>query len=198
MKHKRTVIDATKTFLSWYVTCIPRFQEAAEQLRSHLELLLTEINQPFHIISTRAKSRESVCAKLLDKQYSQPRRRLTDRIGARVILYHARDVDRVAYHLRRNLIVRERDSIDKRRALGLREFGYRSYHLVCRLPDVQARKPEYRVLGSEWFEIQVRSLLEHVWAEIEHQVVYKSGAEFPDGFKRRFAALAGVLELRRA
>jgi len=45
------------------------------------------------------------------------------------------------------------------------------------------------------FEVQIRSLLEHAWAEIEHGVVYKSGAQLPPDLRRRFASLAGVLEL---
>jgi hypothetical protein len=50
-------------------------------------------------------------------------------------------------------------------------------------------------LRKRWFEIQVRSLLEHAWAEIEHEIVYKSGITQPDAVRRRFAALAGSLEL---
>jgi hypothetical protein len=45
-----------------------------------------------------------------------------------------------------------------------------------------------------WFEIQVRSILEHAWAEIEHDLVYKTGIEFPQEALRRFAGLAAQLE----
>lgn len=41
----------------------------------------------------------------------------------------------------------------------------------------------------------MRSILEHAWAEIEHEVVYKSKIQYPDSIKRSFAMLAGVLEL---
>jgi putative GTP pyrophosphokinase len=41
----------------------------------------------------------------------------------------------------------------------------------------------------------VRSILEHAWAEIEHEVVYKSGIEFPVLVKRRFARIAGAIEV---
>ncbi len=55
--------------------------------------------------------------------------------------------------------------------------------------------PVHEPLRERWFEIQIRSILEHAWAEIEHQIVYKSGVAYPKAVLRRFAALAGSLEL---
>jgi len=37
--------------------------------------------------------------------------------------------------------------------------------------------------------------MEHAWGEIEHEVVYKSGIEFPHETLRQFAAIAGALEI---
>jgi Region found in RelA / SpoT proteins len=79
--------------------------------------------------------------------------------------------------------------------LSLREFGYRSVHLIARLKPDQMRITGDDFLREHWFEIQVRSVLEHAWAEIEHEVVYKSGIRQPDTVLRRFAALAGSLEV---
>ena len=44
-------------------------------------------------------------------------------------------------------------------------------------------------------EIQVRTILQHAWAEIEHDIVYKSPGEIPFRVRRRFACLAGLLEI---
>ena len=54
---------------------------------------------------------------------------------------------------------------------------------------------EYESVKGVWFEIQIRSILEHSWAEIEHEIVYKSGIEYPIEVLRKFAALAGTLEI---
>jgi ppGpp synthetase/RelA/SpoT-type nucleotidyltranferase len=190
-----TAVRVAKEFLAWYGDSLPGLRDAASQLAAYLQRLLADNNIPVHVVSARAKDTGSVCAKLLTKQYARPRSRLTDRVGARIILYQASDVDRVAALLREHLTIREKDSTDKRTALGLREFGYRSYHLVGSLPPGTTGQPAFRALRGTVFEIQVRSLLEHAWAEIEHTTVYKSGADFPAELKRRFAALAGVLEL---
>jgi ppGpp synthetase/RelA/SpoT-type nucleotidyltranferase len=147
------------------------------------------------VVTARAKTLDSVRSKLLRKSYKRPRTQFTDRLGVRVIVYHAREVDAVAKLLRTRLQVRESDSLDKRLALGPREFGYRSYHIVGSLPSGVTAALQLRSLHKQIFEVQIRSLLEHVWAEIEHDVVYKSGANWPTLVRRRFASIAGVLEL---
>jgi hypothetical protein len=50
-------------------------------------------------------------------------------------------------------------------------------------------------VAGKWFEVQVRSILEHAWAEIDHEVRYKSGVDYPEDVRRRFAAIAGALEI---
>jgi hypothetical protein len=66
-------------------------------------------------------------------------------------------------------------------------FGYRSLHYVCRA--------EGGLPAEARFEIQVRTLLEHAWAEIEHDLGYKSPEAIPAAARRRLHRLAGLLEL---
>jgi hypothetical protein len=44
-------------------------------------------------------------------------------------------------------------------------------------------------------EIQIRSILQHAWAEIEHDLGYKSKYSIPFNLRRRFSRLSGLLEL---
>lgn len=71
----------------------------------------------------------------------------------------------------------------------------RSVHLIARLKESSTISASHQFLRRNWFEIQVRSILEHAWAEIEHEIVYKSGVVHEAAAIRRFAALAGALEL---
>jgi hypothetical protein len=66
---------------------------------------------------------------------------------------------------------------------------------VVRAKNPGSENLKFVAIKNLWFEIQVRSILEHAWAEIEHGVVYKPGIKFPKIVKRRFAALAGTLEI---
>jgi len=146
-------------------------------------------------VTARAKTIDSVRRKLRRKRYKQPAQRLTDLIGVRVITYYRDAVDPIVERLRQAFEINERDTTDKRRVLGLREFGYRSVHVIARLRPGQVISLDDRAIRRRWFEIQVRSIVEHAWAEIEHEIVYKSGVALPDAARRRFASLAGTLEL---
>jgi putative GTP pyrophosphokinase len=55
--------------------------------------------------------------------------------------------------------------------------------------------PEYAQFGGAIAEIQVRTVLQHAWAEIEHDIQYKSTSVIPVQIRRRFIALAGMLEI---
>lgn len=185
----------TEEFLDWFEAGADRNREAAIALERYIGGLLAEADVHAMMVTARAKTVESVRGKLLRKHYSRPKTQLMDRLGVRVILYHGNEVDPVAKLLRNRLQIHEKHSSDKRGALGLREFGYRSYHLVAALKGGGGRPSDAWLLEGQVFEVQIRSLLEHVWAEIEHDVVYKSGADWPKEIKRRFASLAGVIEL---
>jgi ppGpp synthetase/RelA/SpoT-type nucleotidyltranferase len=148
-----------------------------------------------HLVDTRVKGVDSLRRKLRQKRYSNFALEASDVIGVRVITYYDDGVDKVAEALKRELRIISIRSIDKRKRLSLREFGYRSIHLVACLKKTHLNAYKYCELPVKRFEIQIRSLLEHAWAEIEHEVIYKSGIAYPDNMKRRFASIAGTLEV---
>lgn len=120
---------------------------------------------------------------------------ITDVGGVRIITYYADDVDRVAELIEREFEVDKENSIDKRKTLGANVFGYLSLHYVISLDDRRAKLPEYENLGGLKIEVQIRSILQHSWAEMEHDMGYKSNIEVPDEIVRDFSRLAGLLEL---
>jgi len=103
-------------------------------------------------------------------------------------------VDRVTDLLKLEFEIDKANSEDKRTVLETSAFGYRSVHLIARLRGARLSSPEYTNLRGRWFEIQVRSVLEHAWAEIEHEVKYKPRVDYTVEITRRFARIAGVLE----
>lgn len=184
-----------KGFCRAYPSRWPTLKEAAAELEAFIVDALRDHNFDLHLISARAKSFASILGKIRRKGYRDPARRLTDQLGVRVITYYASDVDRVAAVLRARLEVDETQSVDKRMDLNIQEFGYRSVHLIGRLTESDAQRPNYSTLGRHLFEVQIRSILEHAWAEIEHETNYKAGIKFPDSYKRKFGAIAGALEI---
>ncbi|MBD5134794.1 MAG: GTP pyrophosphokinase [Lachnospiraceae bacterium] len=120
---------------------------------------------------------------------------ITDIGGVRIITYYADDVDRVAELIEREFKVDKENSIDKRKTLEPNVFGYLSLHYVICLDDRRAVLPEYENLGKLKIEVQIRSILQHSWAEMEHDMGYKSNIEVPSEIVRDFSRLAGLLEM---
>ncbi|MEM7176126.1 MAG: hypothetical protein AAF503_00350 [Pseudomonadota bacterium] len=182
-------------FLRSYEHQYDAFKAEADRAQELVEHIIGHRGGLLHTISARAKTPKSLRGKLRRKDYSKPASEITDLIGVRVITFYHDDVHSIAGRLRNQLEINEVDSIDKRVQLGLREFGYRSVQLIARPKAEDIVSRGFQLLNDHWFEIQVRSILEHAWAEIEHEVVYKSKVEYPEEIVRRFASLAGTIEL---
>src|SRR5206468_1543413 len=114
--------------------------------------------------------------------------------GARVVTFTLDQVDRIRGFVRDSFKVDEANSEDKQKLLRPSEFGYLSIHFV-----VQIVKPVFGIAVPEGIEdlkaeIQVRTLLQHAWAGIAHDILYKNEFEVPKGWSRQFNRLAAVLE----
>lgn len=182
-------------FLKEYASEQPSYAAAAEEAITFVKQAVAPLPIAIHVVLGRAKTVPSLRGKLRRKQYPNPRTALTDLIGLRIITYFAGDIDRIDAQLRRHLDVSESKCRDARKELDEDQFGYRSVHLIARLKPGQAKGVAVSHLQRRWFEIQVRSILDHAWSEIEHEVVYKAGIEFPAEVRRRFRAVAGSLEV---
>jgi hypothetical protein len=85
---------------------------------------------------------------------------------------------------------------DKFEVLNREErFGYQSVHYLVRLGDNRTTLREYRRFRGLIGEVQVRTILQHAWAEIEHDIEYKAAEALPPLLKRRFMIMAGMLEV---
>jgi putative GTP pyrophosphokinase len=77
---------------------------------------------------------------------------------------------------------------------SFREFGYESIHLLVELP-VDLRE-EARDFDCPAAEVQLRTILQEAWAEVEHELVYKAEfTPFDEPMKRKLAALNANLSL---
>lgn len=183
--------------IDWYERLSPELARRGEELTAALSGLISGHEPPpkVHSVRMRVKTPASLAAKLArpDKTY----RHLwdvTDLLGLRVITYFEDDVASIGHLIERHLEVDFQHSIDKRRARPgevAPRFGYRSLHYVCALPGFAASTSGI----APRFEIQIRTVLEHAWAEIEHDLGYKSRDALPATSRRRLQRLAGLLEL---
>lgn len=134
------------------------------------------------VASFAAKADRSVDGRRL---YSDPLTEITDQIGLRVITYVRDDVATVATLLADGMrLLDDRDMGLETASAG--RWGYASRHLLVAVEGEQ--QPA---------SIQIRTVLQHAWAEFEHDIRYKGSVPEDDApdLDRRFTLAAGLLEL---
>jgi putative GTP pyrophosphokinase len=190
-----------KDFHDEYARAVLLLSAFGRSLESLLGRLLAAEHVTVQRIDHRVKSEESAERKTArphhgaTKEGPRPLNTLTDLLGIRIITYFRNEVDDVARLIQREFTIDQDNSVGKRAAHEADRFGYLSLHYVAELGSGRIALPEYQKYDGIKFEIQIRSVLQHAWAEIEHDLGYKSEAAVPRAVRRRFARLAGVLEL---
>ena len=172
------------------------YQNFASEVEHQLKRILSEENISYNAITYRLKDEESLRGKIDHKsdKYSCLED-LTDIAGVRVITYYSDDVDKVADIVEKEFSVDRENSIDKREALEPDRFGYCSVHYVVEMSQERLKLRGYQSFAGLKCEIQIRSVLQHAWAEIEHDLGYKNPVALPTQIRRNFSRLAGLLEL---
>ena len=147
-----------------------------------------------HEIIGRVKTVESLEGKVKRKNYSNLAE-ITDLCGIRIITYFSDDVDKIAELISQEFEVDVENTIDKRKSEDPTKFGYVSLHYVVGLKEENTSPTLYGRFKNIKLEIQIRTVMQHAWAEIEHDLGYKSKEDIPDQYRRQFSRLAGLIEL---
>ncbi|MFI1570828.1 GTP pyrophosphokinase family protein [Streptomyces anulatus] len=179
-----------------YAASIQRLEMYGQVVCGLLKHLIAEAGIMVQSVEYRVKTWQSAQTKIEsapDKYTGYES--LTDLLGVRVITYFDDEVDLISELVEREFEVDEDNSVDKRALLDPDRFGYLSRHYILSLDPRRQSLIEYRKYAGLGFELQVRSLLQHAWAEIEHDLGYKSKSSLPVATRRQFYRLAGLLEL---
>ena len=126
-------------------------------------------------------------------KYPNPLSDITDLAGVRVITFFPKTAEAAGKVVRREFEVV--DFIDKAALLDDDRLGYMSAHFLVRLASQRLSLPEYSLYKDLVCELQIRTVLQHAWAEIEHDIQYKATSTIPSQIRKRFTALAGLLEI---
>lgn len=174
-----------EAILEEYRKAKPACEEAAEKVKSILKKFFKEAGLVVASVESRVKTEKSLEGKLeLKGSKYASLADITDILGVRVITFYRDDVDKVASAIDRIFKVDWENSVDKRKVHQIDSFGYMSLHYICSMDGFPYR-----------FEIQMRTVLQHAWANMDHDTGYKSGVEIPVEYMRRLSRLAGLLEL---
>jgi len=184
-------IDRT-SIVQKYKEGLVSYEKLGLNLTQVLELLLIESEIPFLSINYRIKKSDSFIGKIEKKLYVDPFQEIEDICGIRIICYYQSDIDKITNLIKKELLVLEDQN--KGEQLDFDKFGYRSRHFIVKIPQEWAQTPNYRNLENLKSELQVRTVLMHAWAEIEHKLAYKSETQIPKEFRRKLSRISAKLE----
>ena len=185
-----------------YQKCAALYADFAQVVYSIVRTCLDRQSIKVHSIEHRAKSLESFGDKAqlpADEdpnrpKYPDPLKQITDLAGVRIITYFLSTEPEVDEIVAGEFEVIEKS--DKGELLHQDErLGYNSIHYLVKLRATRCDLPEYARFRDLVAEIQLRTILQHAWAEIEHDIQYKSAVALPSEIRRRFMTLAGLLEM---
>ena len=190
------VEELVSGILDEYDNNCDHYRDFIQTTKTLINDLLLQHNVQFFFIQDRLKSINSLTNKLVRKEYKYEKLKdITDICGIRIITYFSDTVDSVASIIKKEFAIDEKHSVDKRALLAPDRFGYLSLQYVAKLSKSRLKLTEHQRFSDCQIEIQIQSLLQHTWAEIQHNLGYKSEISVPKQIQRRFSQLAGLLEL---
>lgn len=121
-----------------------------------------------------------------EPKYSDPLDEIQDQIGGRIITFYLDDVNRVEQQVVQYFkAVEQKDFIPESESA----FGYVGRHFILFVPsDVSAGYA--KELVPKFFELQIKTLFQHAWAEANHDLAYKPPVPMNTQQKRLIAFTA--------
>lgn len=177
------------------------YEKQLQEHKASLHLLVQEVRQILEqqgltpAIKFRIKSFEAYYDKLRKMNSSNNSRRvitINDFFGLRIVCPFLEDIETVSKLISSHYEILETER--KASQHSFREFGYDSVHLSIRFDPQQSG----RLLSGvrKVCEIQLRTILQDAWAEVEHELVYKSDISLPnESIRRKLASLNATLTL---
>ncbi len=162
---------------------------------------------PRPVLKSRIKSFASYYQKVLRQKSSEIYKKnslvcLTDMMGIRVVCLFLENIAEVERLISEKYNVREIEH--KGAEQSFREFGYESVHILIEIPDECL---DLSVLDADFLkshplpkelccEIQIRTILQDAWAEVEHELIYKTEfTPFDAPLRRKLASVNASLSL---
>lgn len=179
----------------WLTKTLPLHERLAAAASSLLESILRKNSVEYLGVTSRTKSLDGALEKIRRKQYARPKEQLTDLSGIRIVTFLETQAMQIAEIVKELFEVDHANSHDRSADLGEDKIGYRSTHFVCTLGKTREALPEYEGVGSLKFEIQIRTVLQHAWAELAHDRSFKFGQSLPTKIQRKLNLYSGLLEI---
>jgi ppGpp synthetase/RelA/SpoT-type nucleotidyltranferase len=174
------------------------YDRYAAVLKAALERACS-VHLPEAFVQARPKSVASFAEKCVRKaaRYPDAVNQMTDLCGGRIIVQTLDQVKAVRRFIKANFTIVEED--EKGADFADAEFGYRDVHYIIRLDPARCGAlgigaADQAAIGDRRAEIQVRTWVQHAWADILHDRLYKTKLKAPREFRRLAGLLAALME----
>lgn len=163
-----------------------------EQVQSSVDR--TQVS--LQIVSSRAKDVDSAVGKIARKNYTDPFTQMTDLVGVRFVVLISPQIDQIASIIESCEAWSSSLDRDSRQEIDAapENFSYQSKHYVVRCAADMPRAGLVIRRGLPC-EIQIRTIMQHAYAEITHDSIYKpSAGKIPPQARRFIASSMALIE----
>lgn len=181
----------TKKIIKKFEEKRPLYEEFCLSMDKMLRDLLDEKKykyQIFHRVKSTARLKEKIARKKGEGKKYKNLSDVGDLAGIRIVFYLESEKEKFLNDLQKELpnII----SIEKLE----KNNGYRAKHVVVRLDHKRTVLSEYKKFKNLRCEIQLLSIFNHVWAELEHDWLYKNMHGLKNKNPGRYEILKGQME----
>ena len=181
-------------FAAEYDQVQERLKRLCQQVKSQIEDLVRQegISLGFPI-QHRVKEWHSLQQKLSqNKLHIKKILDVQDLAGVRVIVLFQRDATRLGELLEKHFKLRRKYNTQER--LSSDQFGYNAMHYIIEVPDEWRKVPTFAGLEGLKTEVQIRTVAQHLWAELSQNFQYKREDSVPQSIQRSIHRVSALLE----
>jgi len=181
----------TEIILNEYRAKLSLYEEYCVAVCNLLESLLKKDKYKYQL-SYRIKNAQSLREKILRKNdASKIYRRLSDIediLGVRIVFYTETDrkrfISKLTKELKKQVSIKEMFKVS----------GYRSTHAIISFGNDRTLLSEYIKFKGLKCEVQMTLILNHAWAEVEHDILYKEAVHLHKLDKKQYKILIDRME----
>jgi putative GTP pyrophosphokinase len=170
-------------YKQWYLDNKSKYESLLNRVSGLTDILLRREKIKIYTIQSRVKDFDRFEAKFRNKKYHDPED-MIDFAGLRIVCYLLSDTELVSGMMQDNFEILKRED---------KTNGYKAIHLDSTLGQERTVLPDYEEFVGLKFEIQVATILQHAYAEIEHDRKYKRDDVLPGRFHDKFDLISSTL-----
>ncbi len=183
------------TLVEKYKDELKLYQEFGESLLVDLSSKVVN-NERLNVqqISGRLKDPTSLQNKVSSDSKYKELSDVTDLVGLRIIVTYRNEIPFIISQIKDAFEIDE-ENTNTNDPKSESEFGYSSYHVIISNAKVESFKSHNLKFKNLKAEVQIRTILQHAWADISHMIDYKAKHRPESNHRRKLFRVAALLEL---